>query len=88
MKKSVRICLLMSTGNDTLYWTDLGLNRISRVKRDQTWREDIVTSGIGRVEGIAVDWIAGRVTAVYQVLLTLLQKYQSHASQMSSTGYH
>ena len=65
----------MSIGNDTLYWTDLGLNRISRVKRDQTWRENIVTSGIGRVEGIAVDWIAGRVTAVYQVLLTLLQKY-------------
>lgn len=37
----------------------MGLNRISRAKRDQTWREDIVTSGISRVEGIAVDWIAG-----------------------------
>eukprot|EP00063_Salmo_salar_P032241 XP_014007076.1 PREDICTED: low-density lipoprotein receptor-related protein 1B-like [Salmo salar] len=48
-------------GNDTLYWTDMGLNRISRAKRDQTWREDIVTSGIGRVEGIAVDWIAGNI---------------------------
>uniref|UniRef100_A0A4W5QCD1 EGF-like domain-containing protein n=1 Tax=Hucho hucho TaxID=62062 RepID=A0A4W5QCD1_9TELE len=48
-------------GNDTLYWTDMGLNRISRTKRDQTWREDIVTSGIGRVEGIAVDWIAGNI---------------------------
>uniref|UniRef100_A0A8C8LYL0 EGF-like domain-containing protein n=1 Tax=Oncorhynchus tshawytscha TaxID=74940 RepID=A0A8C8LYL0_ONCTS len=48
-------------GNDTLYWTDMGLNRISRVKRDQTWREDIVTSGIGRVEGIAVDWIGGNI---------------------------
>uniref|UniRef100_A0A3P9A5H3 EGF-like domain-containing protein n=1 Tax=Esox lucius TaxID=8010 RepID=A0A3P9A5H3_ESOLU len=48
-------------GNDTLYWTDMGLNRISRTKRDQTWKEDIVTSGIGRVEGIAVDWIAGNI---------------------------
>lgn len=46
-------------GNDTVYWTDMGLNRISRAKRDQTWREDIITTGISRVEGIAVDWIAG-----------------------------
>uniref|UniRef100_A0A8C9TUU4 Low density lipoprotein receptor-related protein 1Ba n=1 Tax=Scleropages formosus TaxID=113540 RepID=A0A8C9TUU4_SCLFO len=48
-------------GNDTVYWTDMGLNRISRAKRDQTWREDIVASGVGRVEGIAVDWIAGNI---------------------------
>lgn len=47
------------TGNDTVYWTDMGLNRISRAKRDQTWREDVITTGISRVEGIAVDWIAG-----------------------------
>uniref|UniRef100_H2ZVH0 EGF-like domain-containing protein n=1 Tax=Latimeria chalumnae TaxID=7897 RepID=H2ZVH0_LATCH len=46
-------------GNDTIYWTDMGLNRISRVKRDQTWKEDIITNGLGRVEGIAIDWIAG-----------------------------
>lgn len=38
----------------------MGLNRISRAKRDQTWREDIITTGISRVEGIAVDWIAGK----------------------------
>ncbi len=37
----------------------MGSNRISRSSRDQTWREDIVTSGLGRVEGLAVDWIAG-----------------------------
>ncbi|KAI4806135.1 hypothetical protein KUCAC02_010715 [Chaenocephalus aceratus] len=36
-------------GNDTVYWTDMGLNRISRAKR------------ISRVEGIAVDWIAGNL---------------------------
>lgn len=50
-------------GNDTVYWTDMGLNRISRAKRDQTWREDIITTGISRVEGIAVDWIAGKYHA-------------------------
>lgn len=48
-------------GNDTVYWTDMGLNRISRAKRDQTWREDVITTGISRVEGIAVDWIAGNL---------------------------
>lgn len=37
----------------------MGLSTISRAKRDQTWREDVVTNGIGRVEGITVDWIAG-----------------------------
>ncbi|KAJ8247101.1 hypothetical protein GJAV_G00258730 [Gymnothorax javanicus] len=47
--------------NDTIYWTDMGSNKISRAKRDQTWKEDIVTTGIGRVEGIAVDWLAGNI---------------------------
>jgi len=50
---------LFPTDNDTIYWVDMGLSTISRAKRDQTWREDVVTNGIGRVEGIAVDWIAG-----------------------------
>lgn len=49
----------LSPENDTIYWVDMGLSTISRAKRDQTWREDVVTNGIGRVEGIAVDWIAG-----------------------------
>lgn len=49
--------------NDTIYWVDMGLSTISRAKRDQTWREDVVTNGIGRVEGITVDWIAGFVKA-------------------------
>uniref|UniRef100_A0A3Q2NMI4 LDL receptor related protein 1 n=1 Tax=Fundulus heteroclitus TaxID=8078 RepID=A0A3Q2NMI4_FUNHE len=47
--------------NDTIYWADMGLSTISRAKRDQTWREDVVTNGIGRVEGITVDWIAGNI---------------------------
>uniref|UniRef100_A0A803TQP0 LDL receptor related protein 1B n=1 Tax=Anolis carolinensis TaxID=28377 RepID=A0A803TQP0_ANOCA len=48
-------------GNDTIYWTDMGFNKISRARRDQTWKEDIITNGLGRVEGIAVDWIAGNI---------------------------
>nr|XP_033800021.1 low-density lipoprotein receptor-related protein 1B [Geotrypetes seraphini] len=48
-------------GNDTIYWTDMGFNKISRSRRDQTWKEDIITHGLGRVEGIAVDWIAGNI---------------------------
>nr|XP_055074200.1 low-density lipoprotein receptor-related protein 1B-like isoform X3 [Misgurnus anguillicaudatus] len=47
--------------NDTIYWTDIGTNKISRSSRDQTRREDIITSGLGRVEGLAVDWIAGNI---------------------------
>lgn len=48
-------------GNDTLYWTDLGSNKISRAARDQTWREDVMSTGIVRAEGVAVDWITGTV---------------------------
>lgn len=53
-----------SSDNDTIYWVDMGLSTISRAKRDQTWREDVVTNGIGRVEGIAVDWIAGETNDI------------------------
>ncbi|XP_058238194.1 low-density lipoprotein receptor-related protein 1B-like isoform X2 [Hemibagrus wyckioides] len=48
-------------GNDTLYWSDLGSNKISRAARDQTWREDVINTGIVRAEGVAVDWITGNV---------------------------
>lgn len=56
------VCVFLSVlpiENDTIYWTDMGSNKISRTKRDQTWKEDIITNGLGRVEGIAIDWIAG-----------------------------
>lgn len=56
---SVKAVVVWSSENDTIYWVDMGLSTISRAKRDQTWREDVVTNGIGRVEGITVDWIAG-----------------------------
>lgn len=56
--------------NDTIYWTDMGLNKISRAKRDQTWKEDIVTNGLGRVEGIAIDWIAGKIYGFFFYLFS------------------
>ena len=56
---SIPVLAPLPPENDTIYWVDMGLSTISRAKRDQTWREDVVTNGIGRVEGIAVDWIAG-----------------------------
>lgn len=56
-----KLNMTVFTENDTIYWVDMGLSTISRAKRDQTWREDVVTNGIGRVEGITVDWIAGLV---------------------------
>lgn len=61
--------------NDTIYWVDMGLSTISRAKRDQTWREDIITNGIGRVEGIAVDWIAGESQT--QALLPLSDAFRA-----------
>lgn len=43
----------------------MGFNKISRASRDQTWKEDIITNGLGRVEGIAVDWIAGKFSGYF-----------------------
>lgn len=57
-------------GNDTLYWTDLGSNKISRTTRDQTWREDVINTGIVRAEGVAVDWIAGTGWIVWMKVWT------------------
>lgn len=62
----------------------MGLSTISRAKRDQTWREDVVTNGIGRVEGIAVDWIAGeRHLRLVKVIVGMtkiveFKRYQSY----------
>lgn len=73
--------------NDTIYWVDMGLSTISRAKRDQTWREDVVTNGIGRVEGITVDWIAGLVITDIQ-LFYIYSKYcfnsLVHTTQLDS----
>ncbi|XP_062904698.1 low-density lipoprotein receptor-related protein 1-like isoform X1 [Mobula hypostoma] len=58
---SLTVGIDFHAANDTIYWTDMGRSTINRAKRDQTWREDIITNGLGRVEGIAVDWIAGNI---------------------------
>lgn len=64
--------LFLFTENDTIYWVDMGLSTISRAKRDQTWREDVVTNGIGRVEGITVDWIAGLLNTDLKIQFNVL----------------
>ena len=48
--------------SDYIYWVDTKANSISRIKRDLTKREVVVSEGINSVEGLAVDWIAGRCT--------------------------
>uniref|UniRef100_UPI00358E1ABB prolow-density lipoprotein receptor-related protein 1 isoform X2 n=1 Tax=Myxine glutinosa TaxID=7769 RepID=UPI00358E1ABB len=58
---SLAVGIDFHAANDTIYWVDMGLSSIHRAKRDQTWREDIITNGLGRVEGIAVDWIAENI---------------------------
>lgn len=63
---------VLSIENDTIYWTDMGFNKISRAKRDQTWKEDIITNGLGRVEGIAIDWIAGIIHGFFCFHFTLI----------------
>lgn len=52
----------------------MGFNKISRAKRDQTWKEDIITNGLGRVEGIAIDWIAGITLAFFWLYFTPILK--------------
>lgn len=64
----------------------MGLSTISRAKRDQTWREDVVTNGIGRVEGIAVDWIAGwkkKAVNIDSILYSSLRSVFCRPSQPS-----
>lgn len=56
----------------------MGFNKISRAKRDQTWKEDVITNGLGRVEGIAIDWIAGIIHGFfYSHFLPILLGSQS-----------
>ena len=50
--------------SDYIYWVDTKANTISRIKRDLTKREIIIKDGINSVEGLAVDWIAGRKIGV------------------------
>ncbi|XP_014672262.1 PREDICTED: prolow-density lipoprotein receptor-related protein 1-like [Priapulus caudatus] len=51
----------MSVVSDYIFWADTTTGSISRIRRDLTSREDIVSEGVGAVLGIAVDWIAEHV---------------------------
>ena len=51
-------------GDGYIYWADSASRTISRIKRDLTERQTLVNDGpsgyMGWVEGLAVDWIAGK----------------------------
>ncbi|CAL1537092.1 unnamed protein product [Lymnaea stagnalis] len=47
--------------NGHIYWVDSDLRLISRIKRDLSGREVIVSQGISGAESLAVDWIAGNI---------------------------
>lgn len=51
----------LATGH--VYWIDINnqVRSINRIKRDLTQREKIIDFGVLGLEGIAVDWIAGRL---------------------------
>ncbi|WAR10070.1 LRP1-like protein, partial [Mya arenaria] len=44
--------------DDMIYWVDTQTNSISRIRRDLSHREVVITEGINSVEGLAVDWIS------------------------------
>ena len=49
------------SASDHIYWVDkTSRTEISRIKRDLTEREVIVSEEVSVITGIAVDWISGR----------------------------
>ncbi|XP_002741307.2 prolow-density lipoprotein receptor-related protein 1-like [Saccoglossus kowalevskii] len=55
---TLAVAVDFDAAKDYIYWTDTMKNTIHRIKRDMTQKEDLLTNALGRVEGIAVDWIA------------------------------
>lgn len=53
---------------DMLYWVDSSSHTISRIKRDLTERETIVTDEIPGIEDIAVDWISGMYITMFSTM--------------------
>ncbi|XP_077997711.1 prolow-density lipoprotein receptor-related protein 1-like [Glandiceps talaboti] len=58
---TLAVAIDFDAAEDYIYWTDTMLSTIHRIKRDLTAREDILTNGLGRVEGLAVDWISKQI---------------------------
>ncbi|XP_071495091.1 low-density lipoprotein receptor-related protein 1-like [Diadema antillarum] len=44
-----------------IYWVDTAVYTLNRIKRDHTERQVLLTASNSRIEGIAVDWIAGNI---------------------------
>ena len=54
------------SAEDYIYWVDSQLHTISRIKRDLTGRQTLITSKMFGIEGVAIDWIAGRLSSCRQ----------------------
>ncbi|XP_033629378.1 low-density lipoprotein receptor-related protein 1-like isoform X2 [Asterias rubens] len=55
------VAIDFDAANNFIYWVDTSSHEISRIHRDHTSREVLVSGGLGRVEGLAIDWIAGNM---------------------------
>ncbi|GFO20808.1 LOW QUALITY PROTEIN: low-density lipoprotein receptor-related protein 1 [Plakobranchus ocellatus] len=44
-----------------IYWIDAGRRKISRIKRDLSDQETVVSQGLSGAESLAVDWIGGNI---------------------------
>lgn len=55
------LTLSLFSDTDSIFWVDSNSRTISRIKRDLTGRETVISEGINGIEGIAVDWIAGNI---------------------------
>lgn len=51
------VALDFDTYEKRLYWLDVGLMRIERIKLDGTGREVIMKHDLTGAEGLAVDWV-------------------------------
>lgn len=45
---------------NTIFWSDMKLKKISRLDRDSE-PQDVISTGLDLVEGLAYDWVAGNL---------------------------
>ena len=69
--------------NSYLYWLDNDKGRISRIKRDGTGQE-VVLSGLDAVIGLAVDWNAGRSFLINTNIISRNKNYAAHLFSYSA----
>lgn len=59
-------------GNEYLYWLDSDKGRISRIKRDGTAKEVVLSGLDSDCSGLVVDWNAGNINIIeFKLKVTL-----------------